>query len=60
MLPGAGGFTIPANNDRLQVVCGMEPPGIFIPGDVNNDGKIGLEEAIFVLQLLSETRRLVQ
>jgi len=34
----------------LQICAGMEPAGISPDADVNNDKKIGLEEAIYILK----------
>jgi hypothetical protein len=43
----------------LQVVSGIQPvtTPIYKTGDVNGDGKIGLEEAIFVLQKITGLRQ---
>jgi hypothetical protein len=41
----------------LQVVSGIQPvTPVYKTGDVNGDGRIGLEEAIFVLQKISGLR----
>jgi len=40
----------------LQVCAVLTPAGISTGGDANNDGKIGLEEAIYVLQVVSQLR----
>jgi len=40
----------------LKVAGGLEAPGVFVAGDVNSDTKIGIEEAIFVLQVLAQLR----
>ena len=35
----------------LQVVAGLEPSApVYLDADVNGDGKIGLDEAIYILQ----------
>ncbi|MCP4107750.1 MAG: hypothetical protein GY749_19760 [Desulfobacteraceae bacterium] len=41
----------------LKVVCGMKPAGINIGADINKDGKIGLQEAVFIIQKVSELRK---
>ncbi len=40
----------------LKVACGMKPAGINIGADINKDGKIGLQEAVFIIQKVSEVR----
>lgn len=45
----------------LQVISGMNPIGVRSDyassgADVNEDGKIGLEEVIYTLQVVSELR----
>ena len=41
----------------LQVCCGMTPETEWAPeADVNNDGRIGLAEALYVLQEIAEMR----
>ena len=41
----------------LQVLSGLEPSSyVYIEADVNEDGKIGLEEVIYGLQVISEKR----
>ena len=37
----------------LQVSCGMTPEKVKTEGDVNEDGKIGVDEAIFILWKIS-------
>jgi hypothetical protein len=34
----------------LQTLAGLNPAGVNVGADVNNDGKIGLEEVIYILQ----------
>lgn len=41
----------------LQVAVGMQPPDVYRSADVNSDQNIGLEEAVFVLQEVSELTR---
>ena len=38
----------------LQVVCGAATSGINLAADINNDGRIGIEEALKVFSLLAE------
>jgi len=40
----------------LRIVSGIDPPPVFCKNDVNGDGKIGLEEVIFILQKVAELR----
>ena len=40
----------------LQVLAGMEPSPVFKEADVNEDGKIGLEEVIYILQEVGDLR----
>ncbi len=40
----------------LRVLGGQNPGGIDTDIDVNNDGRIGIEEAIYVLQIVSGIR----
>ena len=40
----------------LQVSCRLKGAGFLIGGDVNGDRKIGLAEAVYVLQILGEIR----
>lgn len=40
----------------LQIVAGLSPEGIHLSADVNGDGKIGLEEVIYILQKVSKIR----
>ena len=41
----------------LKVLCGMgEPGGVSLEGDVNGDGKVGAEEALYITQKVSATR----
>jgi hypothetical protein len=42
----------------LQIMAGMNPAGQAFSNvtDVNNDGKIGLEEVIYILQKISDLR----
>ncbi len=37
----------------LKVVVGMNPSSAYADADINGDGKIGLEEAVFILQKLA-------
>ena len=39
----------------LQILAGLTPEGVNKEADVNGDGNLGLEEIIYVLQLLSGT-----
>ncbi|NJL58898.1 MAG: hypothetical protein HC887_03850 [Desulfobacteraceae bacterium] len=40
----------------LRIIAGIDPPPIFCKNDVNNDGKIGLEEVIYILQKVAGLR----
>jgi hypothetical protein len=41
----------------LKVLCGMGEPGdVSLEGDVNGDGKVGTEEALYITQKVSATR----
>jgi len=40
----------------LQVLAGINPPNINVGADVNNDGKIGLEEVVYILQKVAGLR----
>jgi len=40
----------------LKVIAGMNPSSDYADADINGDGKIGLEEAVYILQYLSEIR----
>jgi len=40
----------------LQINAGITQPIVNLKADVNNDGKIGLEEVIYVLQWVSGLR----
>lgn len=40
----------------LQIVAGLNPANVNVGADVNNDKKIGLDEAIFILQKVSGLR----
>jgi hypothetical protein len=37
-----------------QVLAGMAPTPVYISGDVNNDGQIGMEELIYILQRVAK------
>lgn len=37
----------------LQILCRLTPQGMNIDGDVNNDGRIGIAEAIYVLHAVA-------
>jgi len=37
----------------LKVVSGLNPSGIFLATEVNGDGKIGLEEVIYILRVIA-------
>jgi hypothetical protein len=37
----------------LRVLAGYDIPGVSIESDMNGDGKIGMEEALFQLRMLS-------
>ncbi len=41
----------------IQVCAGMNPADVDSEADVNNDGKIGLEEAVFVLAQIAEPQK---
>ena len=42
----------------LRVIAGVEPSStVHVEADVNEDGKIGLEEVIYVLQKVSGLRQ---
>lgn len=41
----------------LQVAAGMKPPGVYRFADVNSDQRIGLAEAVYVLQEVSGLTR---
>jgi uncharacterized repeat protein (TIGR01451 family) len=40
----------------LQMLCGLATPPVFVSGDVNGDKRIGTEEAVYILQSVSELR----
>jgi len=41
----------------IQIVCGITPTQtVYEAADVNGDGKIGIEELIYILQKLSGLR----
>ncbi|MCP4106501.1 MAG: VCBS repeat-containing protein [Desulfobacteraceae bacterium] len=40
----------------LKIVAGFSPENINMGADINKDSKIGLEEAIYILQVISELR----
>jgi hypothetical protein len=40
----------------LKVLARMNPGGVSPFSDVNSDGKIGLHEAVYILQKLAEIR----
>jgi len=40
----------------LQVMSGLAPSEIYLDNDVNGDGKIGMEDFIFILQKVAEVR----
>jgi len=40
----------------MKLLSKQNTPGINIGGDVNNDGRIGIEEALFVLNFISANR----
>ncbi len=41
----------------LQICAGMNPSGVI--SDVNKDGKIGMEEAVFMLRAIADTGNVV-
>jgi len=41
----------------LKVVTGIDNVEVFADADVNNDGKIGIQEAIYILQVVAEIRQ---
>ncbi|MGE0085465.1 MAG: C1 family peptidase [Desulfococcaceae bacterium] len=44
----------------LQVSAGLAPAGVTTAGDVNADGKIGLAEAVYGLQVVAKIREAVK
>ena len=40
----------------MKLVSGISTEGVSLNGDVNQDGKIGIQEAIFILQTLGGPR----
>ncbi|MDM8537023.1 CARDB domain-containing protein [Desulfobacterales bacterium HSG17] len=38
----------------LQIICGMEVTGIGVIEDINDDDRLGLEDAIYILQQIAE------
>ena len=40
----------------MKLVSGMGPDGVSVGGDVNGDGRIGMQEAIFILQTVAGMR----
>lgn len=40
----------------LQILTGIQPSGISLAADVNNDKKIGMEEAIFIMRNAAGTK----
>jgi hypothetical protein len=40
----------------LQVAGGLVPPSAYAAGDANSDQTIGLEEVIYILQVVSGLR----
>ncbi len=53
---GIGGVDLKDVIMSLQVCAGLTPAGVSVIGAVNNNGKIGLEEAIYGLQLVAGLR----
>jgi C1A family cysteine protease len=44
----------------LQVTAGINPANVSLDGDVNNDGAIGLAEAVFGLQAVAQIRQIAK
>jgi len=40
----------------LQIISGLSPAGVDLGADVNGDGKIGMEEMLYILQSIAELR----
>jgi hypothetical protein len=40
----------------LQILCGINTDNIYLEGDVNGDGKVSMEEAIYILEIVSGVR----
>jgi hypothetical protein len=55
-LNGVGGPTLADAILALQVLAGMSPAGLELTADVNSDGRLGGEEAVFVLQKAAALR----
>jgi Raf kinase inhibitor-like YbhB/YbcL family protein len=56
-LTGDNEITVADSVVAFQVSAGLEPPAAFdIEADVNGDGKISLEEILYVLQVLAEVK----
>lgn len=41
----------------LKIVCGVNPGPFSLGADINGDGKIGLEEVVFIIQKVSDLRK---
>ncbi len=55
-IDGNPGVTLNDAILALKVLAGMEPKTVATTGDVNNDTKIGFEEAIYILQKVAGLR----
>ena len=44
----------------LQVLCGLNPDEVNKDADVNGDGRIGLQEVIYILQTVAGLRHHVE
>jgi len=56
-LTGDNEITVADSVVAFQVSAGLEPPAAFdIEADVNGDGKISLQEILYVLQVLAEVK----
>ncbi len=49
-IDGIGSVTLTDLILALKLLAGMNPSGIYLCADVNNDGKIGVQEAVYILQ----------
>lgn len=41
----------------LKVITGIDNDEVFADADVNNDGRIGIQEAVYILQVVAEIRQ---
>jgi len=55
-IDGKAGVTLSDAVLALKILAGMTPENVVTGGDVNKDNKIGLEEAIYILQTVAGLR----